>query len=81
MFEGLNPRPQFPYVIWQEYTDITPYKCDKCGREFQGGKRYLGNLRNGMHQTSAVICPDCRLGINKPEEKQKKIPRKARMWG
>lgn len=78
-FEHLANKPRFPYVLWQEYNDMTQFKCDMCGKEFNGGKRYLGNLKNGMYQTCAVICPDCRNKAGKPEQKEKRKPRKAEL--
>ncbi len=76
-FEGMSKPNQFPHVLWQEHDSYTPYTCNRCQKEYENGKRYLGNLRSGMHQTAAVICPECRGGVNKPEEPKKLRPRKA----
>lgn len=77
-FEGMGGKPKFPYVLWQEYTDYTPFTCNRCGKEYpEGGKRYLGNLYSGQHQAAAVICPECRWKVSEPEERPKLIPRRA----
>ncbi len=78
-FEGGGKPHQFPYVLWQEYDTYTPYTCNRCSKEFDGGKRYLGNLRSGMHQTAAVICPECRGLVDKPVETKKLQPRRTEL--
>lgn len=86
--EGFRGSPVQEGIVWQPYDDIFPYSCSQCGRDYhperkeidekihiKDSKRWLGSsIRRKSHNAAAVLCDDCKQGV---DPNRRKIPRLA----